>query len=107
MNSPVEERKLDQVTILISSSVDDVSRKGCLAADVIEQTEVEVERLNVLKPGKMKKLVFKKQNEPEEVYRGAHMDVDSDAARQILISLIESGFNQNFSCFHLTKMHDG
>nr|TKS09169.1 hypothetical protein D5086_0000095730 [Populus alba] len=38
MNSPVEERKLDQVTILISSSVDDVSRKGCLAVDVIEQT---------------------------------------------------------------------
>lgn len=37
MNSPVEERKWDQVTILISSSVDDVSRKGCLAADVIEQ----------------------------------------------------------------------
>ncbi|KAL3609278.1 hypothetical protein D5086_000298 [Populus alba] len=67
MNSPVEERKLDQVTILISSSVDDVSRKGCLAVDVIEQ-----------------------QIEPEEVYRGAHMDVDSDAARQILISLIES-----------------
>jgi protein regulator of cytokinesis 1 len=55
----------------------------------------------------MKELVFKKQNEPEEVYRGAHMDVDSDAARQILISLIESGFNQKFSCFHLTKMHDG
>jgi protein regulator of cytokinesis 1 len=43
----------------------------------------------------MKELVFKKQNEPGEVYRGAHMDVDSDAARQILISLIESGFNQN------------
>ncbi|KAG6787783.1 hypothetical protein POTOM_003828 [Populus tomentosa] len=99
MNSPVEERKLDQVTILISSSVDDVSRKGCLAADLYHcQTEVEVERLNVLKSGKMKELVFKKQNEPEEVYRGAHMDVDSDAARQILISLIESGFNQNCSC---------
>ncbi|KAJ7009795.1 hypothetical protein NC653_000494 [Populus alba x Populus x berolinensis] len=106
MNSPVEERKLDQVTILISSSVDDVSRKGCLAVDVIEQTEVEVERLSVLKSGKMKELVFKKQIEPEEVYRGAHMDVDSDAARQILISLIESGFNQNCSCFHLTNMHD-
>jgi hypothetical protein len=54
----------------------------------------------------MKELVFKKQNEPEEVYRGAHMDVDSDAARQILISLTESCFNQNCSCFPLTNMHD-
>jgi protein regulator of cytokinesis 1 len=43
----------------------------------------------------MKELVFKRQNELEEIYRGVHMDVDSDAARQILISLIESGFNQN------------
>jgi len=43
----------------------------------------------------MKELVFKRQNELEEIYRGVHMDVDSDAARQILIILIESGFNQN------------
>lgn len=54
-------------------------------------TEVEVERLNVLKASKMKELVFKRQDELEEIYRGVHMDVDSDAARQILISLIESG----------------
>jgi len=39
----------------------------------------------------MKDLVFKRQNELEEVYRGVHMDVDSEAARQILTSLIESG----------------
>uniref|UniRef100_A0A6M2ETA8 Uncharacterized protein n=1 Tax=Populus davidiana TaxID=266767 RepID=A0A6M2ETA8_9ROSI len=103
MDSPVEERKLDQVTILISSSVDDVSRKGWLAVDVIEQTEVEVERLNVHKSGKMKELVFKKQIEPEEVYRGAHMDVDSDAARQILISLVESG---NVDMFNLLASMD-
>lgn len=69
-------------------------------------TSLLVERLNVLKSGKMKELVFKKQNEPGEVYRGAHMDVDSDAARQILISLTESCFNQNCSCFPLTNMHD-
>lgn len=51
--------------------------------------------------------MFKRQNELEEIYRGVHMDVDSDAARQILISLIESGFNQNFSLsffFNFTNM---
>lgn len=41
----------------------------------------------------MKELVFKRQNELEEIYRGVHMDVDSDAARQILSSLIDSGLN--------------
>ncbi|KAK6271342.1 hypothetical protein POUND7_008440 [Theobroma cacao] len=39
----------------------------------------------------MKELVFKRQNELEEIYRGVHMDVNSDAARQLLINLIESG----------------
>ncbi|KAL9349345.1 hypothetical protein Peur_056600 [Populus x canadensis] len=91
MDTPVDERRLDHVTTLISASADNVSRLGCLAVDVIEQTEVEVERLNALKASKMKELVFKRQNELEEIYRGVHMDVDSDAARQILISLIESG----------------
>nr|APA20140.1 microtubule-associated protein 65-5 [Populus tomentosa] len=91
MDTPVDERRLDHVTTLISASVDNVSRLGCLAVDVIEQTEVEVERLNALKASKMKELVFKRRDELEEIYRGVHMDVDSDAARQILISLIESG----------------
>lgn len=56
------------------------------------QTEAEVERFNVLKVSKMKELVFKRQNELEEIYRGVHMDVDSGTARQILISLMESGY---------------
>lgn len=92
METPTEDRdKFDHVTRLISSSVDVLSRHGCLSLDVIEQTEAEVERLNVLKASKMKELVFKRQNELEEIYRGVHMDVDSDGARQILSSLIDSG----------------
>ncbi|KAK3022576.1 hypothetical protein RJ639_047554 [Escallonia herrerae] len=86
-----EQKRFDYITSLISLSVDEVSRHGCLALDVIQQTEVEVERLNVLKASKMKELVFKRQNELEEIYRGVHMDVDSETARQILISLIDSG----------------
>lgn len=41
----------------------------------------------------MKELVFKRQSELEEIYRGVHMDVDSDSAREILSSLIDSGLN--------------
>lgn len=92
MDTPTEEqKKYDYVTSLISSNVDEVSKPGSLALEVIEQAELEVERLNVLKASKMKELVLKRQSELEEIYRGVHMDVDSDAARQILISLIESG----------------
>ncbi|XVF00165.1 hypothetical protein REPUB_Repub03eG0261700 [Reevesia pubescens] len=91
LDSPADERKrFEPVISLISSSIDEVSGQGCLAPDIIEQVEVQVERLNVLKASKMKELVFKRQNELEEIYRGVHMDVNSDAARQILINLIES-----------------
>ncbi|KAK1316688.1 65-kDa microtubule-associated protein 5 [Acorus calamus] len=92
MDTPMEEQKrFDHVTRLISVSVEDVSVQGCLCMSVIEETEAEVERLNILKASKMKELVLKKQNELEEIYRGVHMDVDSDSAREILITLIESG----------------
>ena len=39
----------------------------------------------------MKELVLKRQNELEEIYRGVRMDLDTDAARQTLVSHIDSG----------------
>lgn len=66
------------------------------------QVEVEVERLNVLKASKMKELIFKRQNELEEIYKGVHMDVNSDAARQILLNLIESGSTKLSHCSGLS-----
>lgn len=47
--------------------------------------------LNALKSSKMKELVFKRQCELEEICRGNHMDINSDAARKSLVDLIESG----------------
>ncbi|XP_050235213.1 65-kDa microtubule-associated protein 5 [Mercurialis annua] len=88
---PEEQRKWDHITLLISASADEDLRSGSLALEVIEQAEIEVERLNVYKTSKLKELVFKRQNELEEIYRGVHMDVDGDAARQTLTSLTESG----------------
>ncbi|KAK4783666.1 hypothetical protein SAY86_008040 [Trapa natans] len=86
-----EKKKFDQITCLISSSVDEVSRAGSLALEVIEQVELEIERLSILKASKMKELVMKRQKELEEIYKGVHMDVDGDSARNILVSLIDSG----------------
>lgn len=50
----------------------------------------------MLKASKIRELVFKKQVELEEIYRGVHIDVDSDAARQILNSLIDSGLPRSY-----------
>ncbi|KAG4127096.1 hypothetical protein ERO13_D10G198000v2 [Gossypium hirsutum] len=91
LDTPPDERKrFEHVSSLISSSVDEVLRQGSLGLDIIEQIELQVQSLNVLKASKMKELVLKRQNELEEIYRGVHIDVNSDAARQILINLIES-----------------
>ncbi|MFQ6646613.1 hypothetical protein Gotur_019356, partial [Gossypium turneri] len=91
LDTPPDERKrFEHVSSLISLSVDEVLRQGSLGLDIIEQVELQVQSLNVLKASKMKELVLKRQNELEEIYRGVHIDVNSDAARQILINLIES-----------------
>ncbi|CAO2820815.1 unnamed protein product [Amaranthus hypochondriacus] len=89
--STVEQKKFEHVTWLIHSSVDEVTRPGSLSLDVIERTEIEVEQLNILKASKMRELVLKRQTELEEIYRGVHVEVDSDAARKMLINLIDSG----------------
>ena len=39
----------------------------------------------------MKELVLKNQSELEEIYRWAHMEVDSESAQEKLIALIDSG----------------
>ncbi|KAK4253143.1 hypothetical protein QN277_010751 [Acacia crassicarpa] len=99
-----EQRDFSHVTSLIPLSVDEVSKQGCLSADVIEQAELEVERLEILKGTKLKDLVFKRQNELEDIYRGVHMDVDSDKAKHILAGLIESG---SISLSDLLQSMDG
>lgn len=64
MDTPQEERKLfDHVTCNISASVDEVTILGSLALDLIEQAEVEVEKLDQLKASRMKEIAFKKQSE--------------------------------------------
>lgn len=92
MDTPEEETSLfDHVTCNISSSVDEVTIPGALALDLIEQAEVEVERLDELKASKMKEIALKKQSELEEIYARAHIDIDSVAAQEKIMALIDSG----------------
>ncbi|KAK7333438.1 hypothetical protein VNO80_30211 [Phaseolus coccineus] len=92
MDTPTEERRLfDHVTCNISASVDEVTVPGALALDLIEQAEVEVERLDQLKASKMKEIAFKKQDELEDIYARAHVEINPEAARGNILSLIDSG----------------
>ncbi|GMH05547.1 hypothetical protein Nepgr_007387 [Nepenthes gracilis] len=92
MDTPDDERHLfDHVTCNISSSVDEVAIPGALALDLIEQAEVEVERLDQLKFSQMKEIEFKKQAELKEIYAHAHKEIDAEAAREKILALDDSG----------------
>ncbi|XP_050217296.1 65-kDa microtubule-associated protein 1-like [Mercurialis annua] len=92
MDTPDEERQLfDHVTCNMSASVDGVTVPGALAMDLIEQAEVEVERLDLLKASRMKEIAFKKQDELEEIYARVHTEIDPEAAREKIMALIDSG----------------
>ncbi|XP_022846034.1 65-kDa microtubule-associated protein 1-like [Olea europaea var. sylvestris] len=92
MDTPEEERSLfDHVTCNISASVVEVIISGALALQVIEQTEVEVDRLDQLKASRMKEIAFKKQAELEEIFAHAHVEIDTEAAQAKILELIDSG----------------
>ncbi|XP_073039466.1 65-kDa microtubule-associated protein 1-like [Primulina eburnea] len=90
MDTNQEERGLfDHVTYNISASVDEVTIPGALAVDLIDQAEVEVERLDQLKASRMKEIAFKRQAELEDIFSGAHIEIDAEAARDKILALIE------------------
>ncbi|CAH9107715.1 unnamed protein product [Cuscuta epithymum] len=92
MDTPEEERRLfDHVTCNASASVNEVSVPGALALDIIEQAEVEVERLDQLKASRMKEIAFKKQAVLEEIFSRAHIEIDTDAAREKIMMTLDSG----------------
>ncbi|CAI0436313.1 unnamed protein product [Linum tenue] len=92
MDTPDDERKLfDHVTCNISASVDEVNMPGALALDLIEQAEIEVERLDQQKSSRMKEIAFKKQSELEEIFVHAHIEIDPEAAREKIMARLDAG----------------
>ncbi|GMH25003.1 hypothetical protein Nepgr_026846 [Nepenthes gracilis] len=92
MDTPDEVRhEFDHFTSNISASVDEVNIPGVLALDLIEQAELEVERLDQLKFSRMKEIAFKKQAELEEIYACAHIEIDTDSAKEKILALVDSG----------------
>ncbi|BBN18307.1 Ase1/PRC1/MAP65 family protein [Marchantia polymorpha subsp. ruderalis] len=92
MDTPADEQQMFQhITCNIAASEYEVTAPGALTLDVIEQAEIEVERLDQLKASKMKELVQKKRTELEEICRRAHMEPDASTAPDKTNALIESG----------------
>lgn len=57
----------------------------------VVKTEVEVDRLDQLKSSRMKEIAFKKQTELEEIFARAHIEIDTEVAREKIMELIDSG----------------
>ncbi|KAI3708660.1 hypothetical protein L2E82_37975 [Cichorium intybus] len=92
MDTCEEERRLfDHVTCNISASVDEVTVPGELSLDLIEQAEVEVQRLDQLKASRMKEIAIKKQKELEDIFARAHIKIDAQTFRDKILNLIDSG----------------
>ncbi|XP_078439067.1 microtubule-associated proteins 65-1 [Wolffia australiana] len=92
MDTPENERGLfNHVTCNISAEVNKVNDPKALALDIVEQAQMEVERLDQLKTSRMKEIAFKKQAELEEIYGRAHIEVDSVEAQERIMSMINAG----------------
>lgn len=92
MDTPVEERELfENVVFILKASDNEVTGSGALALDMIEQAEIEVDRLDQLKASKMKELVFKKRMELEEICRRAHLEPDDSTSPEKSNALIDAG----------------
>ncbi|KAM0915005.1 hypothetical protein ACQ4PT_011153 [Festuca glaucescens] len=56
----------------------------------LEKAQLEVERLDQLKASRMKEIAFKRQTELEDIYARAHIAIDTSAARDRILSVIDS-----------------
>ena len=54
------------------------------------KAQLEVERLDQLKASRMKDIAFKRQTELEDIYARAHIAIDTSAARDRILSVIDS-----------------
>ncbi|KAL0362874.1 UNVERIFIED_CONTAM: microtubule-associated protein 1 [Sesamum calycinum] len=95
MDTPPEERSLfDHVTCNIQLQLMKLLYLGLLLWTSLNrylEAEVEVERLDQLKASRMKEIAFKRQSELEEIFAQAHIEIDTEAARAKILSLIDSG----------------
>ncbi|KAG0560898.1 hypothetical protein KC19_9G023200 [Ceratodon purpureus] len=92
MGTPGQEQQVFQhITCLITASEDDIVGPSALSVETIEEAQIEVERLDVLKKSKMKELVLKKRLDLEEVCRSAHLEPDDNTSADKLVAVIDAG----------------
>ncbi|XP_023755578.1 65-kDa microtubule-associated protein 3 [Lactuca sativa] len=92
MDTPVEEQQVFQsVTCNIAASEQEITEPNMLSIEFINFVEAEVSRLEEMKAGKMKELVYKKRSELEDICRKTHLLPESDTSMEIALQAIESG----------------
>ncbi|KAG0629549.1 hypothetical protein M758_1G111600 [Ceratodon purpureus] len=92
MGTSFEEQQVYQhITCHISSSEEEIVTPRSLSLETIQEAQVEVERLDVLKKSKMKELVLKKRLDLEEVCKSAHLEPDANTAVDKLIAVMDAG----------------
>ncbi|KAJ7529430.1 hypothetical protein O6H91_15G050000 [Diphasiastrum complanatum] len=91
MDSSLEERQLFQHVVKVKEADSEICDRGALAINIVEEAEVEVERLERLKVTKLKEFVRKKRSELEDICRTAHMEPDISTSQDKTDALIDTG----------------
>ncbi|KAJ7561678.1 hypothetical protein O6H91_03G037300 [Diphasiastrum complanatum] len=92
MDTSAEEQQMFQhVTCQLAALEREITAPGALGLDIIQQAEIEVDRLTQLKGSRIKELVLKKRAELEDICRRAHMESDASLSQDTVIALVESG----------------
>ncbi|PON31908.1 Microtubule-associated protein, MAP65/Ase1/PRC [Parasponia andersonii] len=92
MDSSREEKNtFSRIAFILGKSESEITERGFLSMEIIEQASQEVERLTKLKASRMKELVMKKRAELEEICRITHIEPDTSTAVEKSTAMIDSG----------------
>ncbi|KAI4313635.1 hypothetical protein L6164_026594 [Bauhinia variegata] len=92
MDSPKEERNsFLRIASIVGCPESEITERGVLSTEIIEQASAEVERLAKLKASRMRELVLKKRSELEEICKLTHIEPDTSTAAEKSSALIDSG----------------
>ncbi|KAI4313630.1 hypothetical protein L6164_026591 [Bauhinia variegata] len=92
MDSPKEERNsFLRIASIVGCPESEITERGVLSTEIIEQASAEVERLAKLKASRMRELVLKKRSELEEICKLTHIEPDKSTAAEKSSALIDSG----------------
>lgn len=86
-----DRERFAHLTELASVPSSEISDPGSLTVDIIQQVEIEVNRLDQLKASKMKELFLKKHIELDEICHQSHMEIPSRSEMESILNQMNTG----------------